>query len=79
MASSSRARPAEGFYVDLFEDLVDVDDDSDDDLDPFSDSSDDEYVVDEGEGANEPLPDRQSVKLIVFMCFHAMINLLPLR
>ena len=56
MARSSRARPAEGFYEELLLDLET--DDSDDLLDTLSDSSDDEYVIDEREGLNEPLHDR---------------------
>ena len=53
----ARARPAEGFYEELFPEIVD--DFSDDDtVDAFTDSEDDEYVVEQGEGAKEPLPDR---------------------
>ena len=61
MASASRARPVEGFYEELFpdnpsEDFSDFSDDGANDA--LLDSSDDEYVVEKGEDAKEPIPDR---------------------
>ena len=57
----TRVRSAEGFYEEFFPDCkqcVDNDFSDDDAEQTFTDSEDDQYVVDQGEGAKEPLTDR---------------------